>query len=335
MRKVGSPTLPIWALASNTAQSAVRSALLRFIVRRSLGVLLSVWVAVTLVFGAMQIVPGDPAEAALSQSTASYDVLERRRAEMGLDQPLVKQYARYLLNLASGHLGVSWSGGQPVELLIRQELPPTVELAVCAMLVAIGTGLLLGLAGGMGQGHWIGGMCRSLVAFLLSFPVMFSGTLAIWLFAVTLGWLPATGQGTAVHVILPACVVGLSVSGGIARTIDASVSDALHEPFMLLAYAKGLTRLRAVWRHALRVGLLPILNVIAVQTGFLLGGTVVTESVFARQGIGRLLLVAVLDKDLPIVQGVVALSAVVYGLLNLLADVAHAVLDPRVRHHVT
>lgn len=305
--------------------------MLRFAGRRLLGLLISLWAVATLTFLAVHLVPGDPARAALSQSTASQDVIERRREALGLDLPLPVQYGRYLSRLARGDLGVSWSAGQPVSLLIGQQIPATIRLALAALAVAVIIGGALGIASALGGGTWIGQASRSLTGLFLAVPVMVSGTVLIWLFAILLGWLPATGQGGLRFLILPALVVGLSTSGGIARTVEAGVGEALRQPFMRLARAKGLTRVQATISHALRVGLLPTLDIVALQFGFLLGGAVVTEAVFARQGLGRLLLFAVLDKDLPVVQGIVVLAAAVYTVLNAFSDIAKAALDPRIR----
>lgn len=305
----------------------------RYVIRRLLGVILSLWAAVTLAFLALRLVPGDPAEAALSQSIASQDVLEQRRAALGLDQPLPVQYGRYLVGLVRGDLGVSWLGGQPVSLLIGQQMGATFSLACAGMAVALILGVALGIAGAVGS-SWVSKISQMTVSLLLALPPMFSGILLIWLFAVYLGWLPATGQGDVRHLVLPAVVVGLSVAGGIGRTADAGVRNALAQPFVRAVRAKGLMPSMVLWKHALRVGLLPTLDVIALQFGFLLGGTVITESLFARQGLGRVMLSAVLNKDLPVVLGVVVLAATVYGILNLIADVAHAWLDPRVRFNI-
>lgn len=302
-----------------------------YVARRLAAVLLTLWAAVTIVFFAIQIVPGDPAEAALSQSTASQDVLERRREALGLDRPLPAQYARYLTNLLRGDLGLSWVAGQPVGVLIGQQMAPTARLALASLAVAVVVGGALGLASAIADGHWLGVLSHGLTGLLLSVPVMFTGTLFIWLFAVQADVFPATGQGTPAQLVLPALVVGLNASAAISRTVEAGVSQVQSQPFMLLARAKGLSAWQAGLRHALRVGLLPTLDIVALQFAFLLGGTVVTEIVFSRQGLGRLLLFSVLNKDLPVVQGIVVLSAVAYGVLNLAADVAKAWLDPRIR----
>ncbi len=308
--------------------------MIRYVIRRLAGVLVSLWAAVTLAFLAIHLVPGDPLDAALSQATVPSSVIEQRREALGLDRPLVAQYGRYLGSLVRGDLGLSWVGGQPVSLMIGQQLRPTASLALAGVSVAIVVGLALGLGAALGQGGWLGEASRGVTGVALALPVMFSGTLIVWVFAILLGWLPATGQGSLAHLALPAVAVGLSSAGGIARTVEAGVWEAMRQPFMPTAFAKGLRRWQAMMRHALRVGLLPTLDIIALQFGFLLGGAVVAESVFARQGVGRLLLTAVLNKDLPVVLGVVVLSAVAYGVLNLIADVAKAWLDPRIRYDV-
>jgi peptide/nickel transport system permease protein len=160
---------------------------------------------------------------------------------------------------------------------------------------------------------------------------MLSGTLLIWFFSITLAWLPATGQIGFQSLILPALAVGLSTSGAIARAVDAAVSDVMDFPFILAARARGLPRNKIIWQHALPVALAPILDIVSVQFGYLLAGTIVAETVFARQGLGRLLLVAVLNKDLPLVQGVVAVNAFFYIVFSIIADVLRGSVDPRIR----
>lgn len=302
----------------------------RFVIRRLLGLVLTLWAAATLTFVALRLVPGDPVEAALADSNAAPDVVERRRAALGLDQPSIIQYGRYLGGLLLGDLGVTWYSGEPVSLAIGQQLPATVRLASSAMVVAVILGLGLGALSASRQNRILAAMSSVLTGFSLATPVIISGPLLIYLFAIRLDWLPATGQGGPASLVLPSLVLGISASGGIARVVSAALGDALAQPFTTTARAKGLSPRQVLSRHALPVALMPVLTVIALQFGFLLGGAVVTESLFARQGIGRLLVDAVLRKDLPLVQGVVLLSALVYSLLNFIADVAHAWLDPRV-----
>lgn len=308
--------------------------MLNLALRRLFGAILSLWAAITLTFLILYLTPGDPAEAALSQSTASQDSLEQRREALGLDLPLPVQYGRFLLNLTRGDLGVSWAGGQPVSLLVGQQIGATTSLATGGMVIALVSGVGLGLLAITNQDNWLGGISRGAAGFMLGMPVVFSGILLILIFSIRLNWLPATGQGTFRQLILPSMVVGLSAAGSIARAVDTGVSEALSQPFIRAARAKGLSPAQALHRHAVRVGLLPTLDIIALQFGFLLGGAVVTETIFARQGLGRVMLTAVLNKDLPVVQGIVILAALSYSLLNLLADLSHAWLDPRIRLNV-
>jgi ABC-type dipeptide/oligopeptide/nickel transport system permease component len=307
---------------------------LHFVLRRLFGALLSLWAAITLAFLVLHLTPGDPAEAALSQSTAPQDSLEQRREALGLDLPLPVQYGHFWLNLVRGDLGVSWAAGQPVSTLIGQQLGATVSLAAGGMAAAVIMGVGLGLLAVANQGNLISEVSRGAAGFMLGMPVVFSGILLIFIFSIRLDWLPATGQGTFRQLVLPSLVVGLSAAGGIARAVDTGVSETLSQPFMRAARAKGLSPAQALRRHAVRVGLLPTLDIIALQFGFLLGGAVVTETIFARQGLGRVMLAAVLNKDLPVVLGVVILAALSYSLLNLLADLSHAWLDPRIRLNV-
>jgi len=301
-----------------------------FVIRRFVGLVLTLWAAATLTFVAVRLVPGDPVAAALSDTNAAPDVIARRRAALGLDQPPPVQYARFLGGLLRGDLGVTWYGGEPVTLAIRQQLPATLALATSAMGVAVILGFGMGGLSAAFRGRLPGTVTSALAGVSLATPVIISGPLLIYLFAIRLDWLPATGQGRLDNLILPALVLGISAAGGIARVVDAGLQEALAQPFATTARAKGLTPRKVLNRHALPVALMPVLTVIALQFGFLLGGAVVTESLFARQGIGRLLVDAVLRKDLPLVQGVVLLSAFVYSGLNFLTDLAHAWLDPRV-----
>jgi len=180
-------------------------------------VVLSAFLAVTLSFFSLYLVRGDPAEAALSQSAASADVLDRRQDALGLNLPVSVQYGRYLGRLAGGDLGISWFGGQPVSLLIGQQVGATLTLALSSMFVAIIVGVTLGFLAAVGRGSWLSHISRVLTGASLALPVIFTGVILIWLFSIVLGWLPATGQGGFRHLILPALVIGLSVGGGISR----------------------------------------------------------------------------------------------------------------------
>ncbi len=305
--------------------------MLAYLARRCMVALLVIWAAATLTFVALRVLPGDAIAAQLAQGGASAAEIAARRAALGLDAPPLEQYLAYMAGLLRGDLGVSMLNRQPVTQAIAQQLPSTVMLALAALAVALVVGLTLGFAGAAARLVWARRLSSGLAALALALPVYWTGTLAIWVFSVQLGWLPAIGAGDFRHLILPAGVLGFSVAGGIARVTQAGLIEARDQAFVQYARAKGL-RNHQVWRrHILRVGLLPIIAVVALQVGFLLSGAVITETLFARGGLGGLLLRAILERDLPVVQGVVVLAALVYSVVNALADVLYALADPRVR----
>ena len=303
----------------------------RYIGRRLVQAAFVLWLAATLAFVGLQLAPGDPAQTLLAASGATPEEIAERRAQLGLDDPFLAQYTRYLMDLARGDLGRSWLHGRPVSRMVLEQLPATVELAVAAMLVGVALGLGLGILGAVRRSTWLDTAVTAVAAVGLSTPTSWSGILAILLFSLQLGWLPATGDGGLRHVVLPALVLGFALSGSIARLVRARVVEVMGEPFVLAARARGLPSQRVLCVHVLRAALAPALTVIALQLGFLLGGAVVTESVFARRGLGKLAVEAIVWRDLPVVRGVVVCGAIAYVLANLAADLAQAWLDPRLR----
>ena len=304
---------------------------MRYIGRRLVQAAFVLWLAATLAFVGLQLAPGDPAQALLAASGATSEEIAERRTQLGLDDSFLVQYARYLMDLARGDLGRSWLHGRPVSRMILEQLPATVELAVAAMLVRVALGLGLGILGAVRRSTWLDTAVTAVAAVGLSTPTSWSGILAILLFSLQLGWLPATGEGGLRHLVLPALVLGFALSGSIARLVRARVVEVMGEPFVLAARARGLPSQRVLCVHVLRAALAPALTVIALQLGFLLGGAVVTESVFARRGLGKLAVEAIVWRDLPVVRGVVVCGAIAYVLANLAADLAQAWLDPRLR----
>jgi len=303
----------------------------RYVGGRLLQAVFVLWLAVTLAFAALQLTPGDPAQALLAASGATPEAVAERRAQLGLDDPPVVQYARYLRDLARGDLGRSWLHGRPVGRMILEQLLPTIELALVATAIGLGMGLGLGLLAAVRRGTWVDTLATTLAVLGLSTPTYWSGLLAILLFSLHLRWLPATGEGDLEHLVLPSLVLGFALSGSIARLVRARVVDVIREPFVLAARARGLPSRRVLFIHVLRSALAPALTVTALQFGFLLGGAVVTESVFARPGLGKLAVEAILWQDLPVVRGVVVSGALAYVLVNLVADLVRAWLDPRLR----
>jgi len=290
------------------------------------------WGVATLVFVILRLLPGDPAALMLSEAGASAEAIAELRADLGFDKPLIVQYGQYLVNLAHGDLGTSLFARRAVVTVIAEQLPSTIGLALAAMLIATILGAALGILAAVRAGTWIDSAATALAVTGVSVPIFWSGLLLIWLFSVQLGWLPATGQGGLDHLILPALVLGLASSGAIARLVRTSLLDVLDQDFIRTARAKGLREGMVLTRHALKNALIPVVTIIGLQFGFLLGGTVVTETVFSRQGIGRLLVNSILWKDLPVVQGVVLLAGLVYTLVNVTVDVVYGFLDPRIRY---
>jgi peptide/nickel transport system permease protein len=291
--------------------------------------LLSVWLAVTVAFFALRLLPGDALQAELTLSGASQDVVEARRTAAGLTESVIVQYGRYLLGLARGDLGDSLVSGESVADALRRSLPPTLNLALGAGMIAAALGVSLGIVSAL-RIRGLSAVARVITSLSLSVPIYWSGIIAIYVFGVALALLPASGAGSAAHLVLPVGLLGFHTAGAVARVTQASVASAARADFVRTARAKGLPQHHIMRQHVLRVGLLPVVSILALQIGFLLGGTVVTESMFVRPGIGRLLLDAVVKQDYPIVQGVVLLSAAAYVLVNTAANLLYTVLDPRV-----
>jgi peptide/nickel transport system permease protein len=282
----------------------------------------------------MHLAPGDPAQALLAASGATPDEIAERRAALGLDDPFLVQYGRYLQDLIRGDLGKSWLHGRAVGQMMREQLAPTATLAVAATVVGIVLGLSLGLLAALRRSTWLDTVATTVAVLGLSTPTYWSGYLAILLFSLQLGWLPSAGAGDLRHLVLPAVVLGFALSGSIARLVRARVIEVMGEPFVLAARARGLPPWRVILVHVLRSALAPALVVVALQFGFLLGGAVLTESVFTRRGLGKLAVEAVVWRDLPVVRGVVVLGALAYVLVNLAADLAQTWLDPRLREEM-
>lgn len=302
-----------------------------FVLRRLFGTVVTIAVLLTLVFFALYLIPGDVVEASLSQSALSPADLAARRRELGLDLPVGQQFLRFLYKTSQWDLGVSWVGGQPVSVIVGQQVPATLELAGAASAVSIMIGLPLGVISAQQRFAALSITGRVLSALLLSAPTMLTGSFLIVIFAVLLRLTPATGQGTPAHLVLPSLAIGLNLAASLGRTAEISIIEMLDQPYMLYARAKGLSYPIALWRHGLRASLPPLLEMAVLQLGFLLTGTVVTENVFARQGLGRLLVTSVLNKDVPVVTSIVMIAVLAFSLLHLLTDISYAWLDPRVR----
>ncbi|UCH24283.1 MAG: ABC transporter permease [Trueperaceae bacterium] len=283
------------------------------------------------VFFVVALIPGDAVDAMMTQIKLSADQMAQLRRQLGLDDPLLVQLGRYLGDLFRGDFGRSVFGYHPVAGLILANLPATVQLTVAAMVIAMLLGIPLGALAAVRQntGWDLLGMFIALVG--ISVPGFWLGLMLIQLFAVGLGWLPITGTGLR-PLILPAFALGVAEAAILARLTRANMVEALREDFVRTARAKGLNQGRVVWRHAFRSTVIPVMTMLGMQFGTLLGGAVVIENVFARQGLGTLVTRAVINRDAPVVQGVVLVAAAMYVLINLLVDVLYGFLDPRIRY---
>lgn len=291
--------------------------------------LLAIWGVLTLVFFVTRLL-GDPATTLLPIG-ASAEELEVLRRSLGLDQPLVVQYLIYLGNVLQGDLGTSYVFSRPALEVILERMPATIQLASLALVLGVIFGGAAGIIAALNRGR-ISEFLVMLAALLgQATPTFWLGIIMVLVFSVNLGWLPTGGYGTFAHLILPAVTLAVFISATIARLLRSSMLDTLKEDYVRTAHAKGLMpRTVLVW-HTLRNALIPVITMIGILIGELLGGSVVTETVFAWPGVGRLIYQAIEAKDFPLIQAGVILVALIFVIANFLVDLLYAVLDPRIK----
>jgi ABC-type dipeptide/oligopeptide/nickel transport system permease component len=302
-----------------------------YLLRRLAQVLPVALLVATLVFSLIHLIPGDPVALMLGDGARAADV-EALRHQLGLDQPLWKQYVGFLTGLARGDLGASLHYGKPVTTLLAEHFPATLELALAGMLVALLLALPLGILAALHRDGWIDHVSRFFALLGVSVPNFWLGPVLILLFAIHWNLLPVSGRGGVLSLVLPAITLGTALAGLLTRMVRSSLAEELEKPYMVTARAKGLHRHRAVLIHAMKNGLIPVITVIGLQFGALLTGAIITETIFSWPGLGRLLIQAIRLRDYPLVQGGVLLIAVTYVLVNLLTDLLYAWLDPRIRY---
>jgi peptide/nickel transport system permease protein len=303
----------------------------QFFIRRVLLTIPVLLGVATLVFSLIHLVPGDPVQAMLGESAAPEDVAALRQ-QLGLDRPLYVQYGSFLKGLASGDLGVSLRTSTPVTTEIATRMPATFQLALAAICLAVLIAIPLGIIAAVGAGTTVDYVATTVALAGISMPNFWVGPLLAIVFGISLGWLPVSGSGTAAHLVLPAITLGAPLAAVLARMTRASVIEELQELYVLAARARGVSRRRGVLRHAFRNSLIPIVTVLGLQTGAVLTGAVITETIFAWPGVGRLLIQSINFRDYPLVQGCILLIAVTYVAMNLLTDLAYGFLDPRIRY---
>jgi ABC-type dipeptide/oligopeptide/nickel transport system permease component len=286
----------------------------------------------TLVFSLIHLVPGDPVQAMLGESASPRDIAELR-GRLGLDRPLYMQYGAFVKGVATGDLGSSLRTNQPVAAAIAERMPATAELALAAMVVATLVSIPLGIIAAVRAGTRVDHAATTLALIGISVPNFWLGPILAIVFSVTLGWLPVSGRGTLAHLVLPAITLGAPLAAVLARMTRASLLEELRELYVLAARARGASRARAVLRHAFRNSLIPIVTVIGLQFGAVMTGAVITETIFAWPGVGRLLIQSISFRDYPVVQGCILLIAGTYVAMNLLADLVYGALDPRIRYN--
>ena len=303
----------------------------RFVLRR-LALTIPVLIGVsTLVFLLIHLIPGDPVQAMLGDSAAPQDI-EGLRERLGLNRPLYVQYAGFMTGIVRGDLGTSIRTNQTVTSAIAERMPATAELAVASMTVAILIAIPLGILAAVRAGTSVDHVATTLALLGISMPTFWLGPLLAIVFSISLGWLPVSGRGTMAHLVLPAITLGAPLAAVLARITRASLLEELGELYVLAARAKGVSRVRAVLSHAFRNSLIPIVTVLGLQFGAVLTGAVITETIFAWPGVGRLLIQSISARDYPAVQGCILLIAVTYVSVNLLVDLAYGFLDPRIRY---
>lgn len=300
-----------------------------FLVRRLFSALVTVVGVATLVFFLIHLIPGDPVDRILGDSARPAD-REALRTALGLDASVPVQFGGFLAGLARLDLGDSLVSGRPVATLIAQHLPATLQLAAAALAIALLVAVPLGVIAARRRGTKLDSLAMGFSLLGVSIPNFWLGPMLILVFSLWLGWTPVSGREGLASLVLPALTLGTSLAAVLARMVRSSLLEVLEEDFMRTARAKGLDENTVVWRHGLRNALLPVVTLVGLQLGALLGGAVITETVFSWPGIGLLLVDAIQARDYPVVQGCVLTISTTYVLVNLGTDLIYGVIDPRI-----
>lgn len=299
-------------------------------IKRLSGLVIVVFGVLVLTFLLIHLVPGDPIEVMLGDSATPADRVQLR-AELGLDQTLVRQFGLYLGKLAQADFGKSIHSKTPIIELIKTRFPATLKLAALALLIGLGIGIPLGIYAALNADQWQDLVVTLVSVRLSAMPAFWLGPILMLLFAVWLGWLPVSGMDSPTAIILPALTLGLGLSAILTRMTRTSLLEVLNDDFIRTARAKGLTESSVIVGHALRAALLPIITIVGLQMGSLLAGTVITETIFSWDGIGRLLVESIEKRDYPVTQACVLVVALSYVLVNQFTDLVYRLADPRVQ----
>ena len=295
----------------------------------SIPVLLGVVIAV---FMMVRLVPGDPVKIILAGSRTTEEQQENLRRQLGLDKPIPVQFVAFMGDLAQGDLGTSYRSKRSVAEEIRIRIPNTLKLTAAALVITVVSGVVIGVIAATRKGSWIDLASMFVATIAVSVPGFWFGLMLIMFFSVRLGWFPVSGSGSWKHLILPAATLGLRSSAVLARVTRSTMLEVLNNDYVRTARSKGLRERTVIYRHALRNTLIPVVTLAGLELGGLLTGAFIVETVFAYPGLGALAIQALSQRDFPLIQGVVLVTAVAYVVINLLVDVLYGVLDPRIRH---
>lgn len=300
-------------------------------IKRTLGFFTVVFGVLLLTFLLIHLVPGDPVEVMLGESASAAD-RETLRADLGLNRPLTQQFGSYLNKLAHGDLGQSIHTKTPVITMLKARYPATLKLALLSLIIGLAIGIPLGIYAALKAGHWQDFVVTLVSVRLSAMPAFWLGPMLMLVFAVWLGWLPVSGMESRASIILPALTLGFGLSAILTRMTRTSLLEVLNDDYIRTARAKGLSEKTVIVRHALRAALLPIITIVGLQMGSLLAGTVITETIFSWDGIGRLLVESIEKRDYPVTQACVLVVALSYVVVNFATDLIYKLADPRVRH---
>jgi ABC-type dipeptide/oligopeptide/nickel transport system permease component len=303
----------------------------QYIIRRFLQMIPITLGILTLIFSLIHLIPGDPAVQIAGEGARPQDVLNVRK-QLGLDQPLWQQYVTYLNKLAHGDLGQSFRTNESVAKEIRARYPATMQLAFGSMFVALLVAFPLGIVSAIYRNSWIDNVARFFALIGVSMPSFWFGPLLIIAFAINREWFPVSGRENGLRsLVLPSVTMGLALSAILTRMIRVSLSDELGQLYVTTAIAKGVTRAKAIFRHALKNALIPVITILALQFGSLLTGAIITEQIFSWPGLGRLLIQSITSRDYPQVQASILVIALTYIMVNFLSDLLYGVVDPRIK----
>lgn len=305
--------------------------MVQYVIRRLLQMVPITFGILTLVFSLIHLIPGDPALQIAGENARPEDVQQVRKA-LGLDKPLWTQYATYLGRVAHGDLGRSFQTNEAVTTQIKDRYPATIELAFGAMFVALLVAFPLGIISAIYRNSWIDNVARFFALIGVSMPSFWFGPLLIIAFAINHHWFPVSGRDEGLRsLVLPSLTMGLALAAILTRMIRVSLAEELTQLYVTTAIAKGVTRAKAIFRHALKNALIPVITILALQFGSLLTGAIITEQIFSWPGLGRLLIQSISTRDYPQVQASILVIALTYILVNFISDLMYGVVDPRVK----